>query len=217
MESNLKKLLIIDDDKIVSQIVKERFETHGYTVESILNPLEAMDTIKKNSPHIILLDVVMPEVSGFDLLVDIRKEFNPSELPIIMMTAKSGDEEIVKALELGANDYLVKPFNEKVGVARVELQLKALKAMESLVELHEFHTRSEMITTYSHELNNPLAIAMGYLERDFEKIEPRHIDRVKDSLNRISEILKKIGTLNEQVKINKKSYVGTQNMIDLDD
>ncbi len=211
-----KRILIVDDDKIVGKLVKGQLEEFGYTVSLVLDPVEAIPIVNSFTPHLILLDVVMPNISGYELLEAIRQLHSPVELPVIMMTAKSEDEEIIKALELGANDYLVKPFNIKIAVARIDVQLRALEAAAKQSELRELHTVNAMIATYNHELNNPLAIALGYLNRDPDKIKPEHLVKVREALDRMPTILKKISKLAEG-GVSHVEYVEDVDMIDLGD
>lgn len=212
----LSKILIIDDDKIVSQIVQERLKKDNVRIKILHNPLEAMELIRSYRPDIILLDVVMPGISGFELLELIRSEFSAFELPVLMMTAKSEDEEVIRALKLEANDYLIKPFSMEVAQARIDVQMRAVLASRKQLEIQQLQTVKAMIATYNHEINNPLAIASGYLDRDFDKLQEKHIESVKKSLSRITEIVKKISDLAEEDHLNTKDYVNNVDMINLE-
>jgi len=105
------KLLIIDDSTVNNIILQNLLEDMGYEVSSALNAKDAFEIIKEFSPDLILLDLMMPEISGFDLLRRFRKE--KINIPVVIVSAFSGDEYIKKAKELGARDYLLKPVDKE--------------------------------------------------------------------------------------------------------
>ena len=85
--------------------------------------------IRDREYDIVLLDIMMPEVSGYDVLEEVRKDWTPMELPIIMATAKDQGEDVVSAFKLGANDYITKPIDFPVALARIETQLSRKRAI----------------------------------------------------------------------------------------
>lgn len=105
------KLLIIDDSTVNNIILQNLLEDMGYEVSSALNAKDAFEIIKEFSPDLILLDLMMPEISGFDLLRRFRKE--KINIPVVIVSAFSDDEYIRKAKELGARDYLLKPVDKE--------------------------------------------------------------------------------------------------------
>ena len=105
------KLLIIDDSTVNNIILQNLLEDMGYEVSSALNAKDAFEIIKEFSPDLILLDLMMPEISGFDLLRRFRKE--KINIPVVIVSAFSDDEYIRKAKELGAWDYLLKPVDKE--------------------------------------------------------------------------------------------------------
>ena len=119
----MKKILVVDDDQISTMIISDKFRHKGYQVSVLNDPNSFEDVFFQLSPDIILLDLKMPSRSGMDLLKDIRKKYSKSELPVIIVTSSDRDEDIVKALDFGANDYLTKPLNFKIANSRVKSQL----------------------------------------------------------------------------------------------
>ena len=115
------KILIADDDNNICELLRLYLEKAGYTVVSAENGMKALDVFEKEKPDLILLDVMMPGLDGWQVCRTIRKK---SECPIIMLTAKGEVLDRVLGLELGADDYIVKPFEAKEVVARVKAVLR---------------------------------------------------------------------------------------------
>ncbi|NNL43172.1 MAG: response regulator, partial [Desulfobacterales bacterium] len=105
-----KKVLLIDDDEKLRKLLEEYLEGYGFKVLTLADGLRAIETIHKKSPDMLILDVMLPKRNGLEVLKDIRLEFT---IPVIMLTAKGDDEDRIVGLELGADDYLPKPFNPR--------------------------------------------------------------------------------------------------------
>lgn len=110
---NGKNILIVDDNKLIREILRDVLTKNGYQVLEAKDGEEALKIYKSKLPDMIILDIVMPGINGFELLRIFRKEEENLMLPIILLTSQVDFEEKIKGLELGADDYLVKPFNEK--------------------------------------------------------------------------------------------------------
>ena len=121
MEGTLGTILIIDDDENIADIIKIYLESSGYSTRLCYDGKEAMDTFIECKPDLVLLDVMLPHIDGIDVLKAIRKEY---ETPVIMLTAKGETFDKVLGLELGADDYIVKPFEAKELIARVKAVLR---------------------------------------------------------------------------------------------
>jgi CheY-like chemotaxis protein len=121
-------LLVVDDDEMNRQMLARRLTRQGFQVTTAQDGREALQLIRNRPFDLVLLDVMMPELSGLELLRIVRKIRSIAELPIIMTTALDGSQDIVDALEFGANDYVTKPFDFAVVLARIQahLQIKRL-------------------------------------------------------------------------------------------
>lgn len=115
-------LLIIEDDPTLCQLLKHNFEFVGYKVRTASDGRKGLKAIFELHPDLILLDIMLPEINGFDLCRRIRAE--ALSIPIIMLTAKSQESDIVRGLDLGADDYVTKPFSIDVLMARVNARLR---------------------------------------------------------------------------------------------
>ena len=137
MSSQQSRLLIVDDNEMNRDMLARRLTRNGYFVDIAEDAKQLMQRIKQNSVDLVLLDIEMPEISGLDALKTLRENYSPVQLPIIMVTAKIQSEDIVKALNLGANDYLTKPVDLPVALARIGTQLSHKRAQEALRESEE--------------------------------------------------------------------------------
>ena len=121
MEGNLGKIIVVDDDKNICEVIKMYLESSGYNVKVANDGREAQEAFSNYKPDLVLLDVMLPYIDGIDVLKWIRKD---SETPVIMITAKGETFDKVLGLELGADDYIVKPFEPKELMARVKAVLR---------------------------------------------------------------------------------------------
>ena len=118
------RILVVDDETSICELIKIELELEGYTVETANKGDEALEKFQEFSPDIVLLDLMLPGISGYELCVRFRQERN---VPIIMLTALSESEDIVKGLDLGADDYVTKPFDMRVLLARIRALIKRYK------------------------------------------------------------------------------------------
>jgi diguanylate cyclase (GGDEF)-like protein/PAS domain S-box-containing protein len=137
MNAKQSRLLIVDDNEMNRDMLARRLARNGYLVAVAENAQQLMQHAKQHDVDLVLLDIEMPEISGLDALKALRDDYSPIQLPIIMVTAKNQSEDIVKALNLGANDYLTKPVDLPVALARIGTQLSHKRAQEALIESEE--------------------------------------------------------------------------------
>src|SRR5437879_11110330 len=137
MNARSNRLLIVDDNEMNRDMLARRLARKGYVIGLAGNAKELLERVEREGVDLVLLDIEMPEISGLDALKTLREAYSPIELPVIMVTAKNQSEDIVKALDLGANDYLTKPIDFPVAVARIGTQLSHKQAQESLKESEE--------------------------------------------------------------------------------
>ena len=130
-------ILIIDDDKELTELLDEFLSEHKYKTLIYHNPLAAIKMLDKKTPDLVLLDIMMPEMDGFQVLRKIRETL---DLPIIMLTAKGEVSDRVVGLELGADDYLAKPFEPRELLARIQSLLRRINSQNSLVDILIFES-----------------------------------------------------------------------------
>jgi DNA-binding response OmpR family regulator len=140
------KVLIVDDDKNICEVIKMYLENSGYTTRISNDGRNAQGVFLDFKPDLVLLDVMLPYLDGIDVLKWIRKEF---ETPVIMLTAKGETFDKVLALELGADDYIVKPFEPKEMVARVKAVIRRYNVESGDREILEFDGLKIDINSYN--------------------------------------------------------------------
>ncbi|MGB3149881.1 MAG: ATP-binding protein, partial [Maribacter sp.] len=120
----IKHILVVDDEPINHQVLKNHLAQETYRLTTAMNGEEALRALDNNTKYdLVLLDVMMPRMTGYEVCQKIRERFMPSELPIIMVTAKNQVQDLVHGLNIGANDYLAKPFSKQEFLARIKTHL----------------------------------------------------------------------------------------------
>ncbi len=157
------KVLIVDDDKNIVELIKLNIEKEGFSTVCAYNGVEALKAFGEEEISIILLDVMMPEMDGLQTCREIRKTSN---VPIIMLTAKGETFDKVLGLEMGADDYMVKPFESKELIARVKAVLRRSDSKEETKD-EEIHYQNLSINMSNYELKlngKPVEIPARELE-----------------------------------------------------
>ena len=143
-------ILIVDDEVKITEVVKSYLENSGYLTACAYDGKNAMSLFEKLSPALIILDLMLPDMSGEDICREIRKK---SRVPIIMLTAKVEDADIINGLGIGADDYLTKPFSPRQLVARVEAVLRRVSSEAvPLTNEFSFHDGDLVIDGLRHEI-----------------------------------------------------------------
>ena len=131
----MSKIMIIDDDVKLSDLIKDFLEPHKYRVVCFNNPINALSKIKSQKPDLVILDITMPEMDGFQVLTKIRED---SKVPVIMLTARGEVSDKIVGLELGADDYLAKPFEPRELLARIQSVFRRTQSPGQLVQVLSF-------------------------------------------------------------------------------
>lgn len=119
-----EKILVVDDEENILELIKFNLENSGYKVITATNGMEALKLVKSEIPKLVLLDLMLPGMDGYDVCKEIRKDSSTSAIPIIMITAKGEELDKILGLELGADDYITKPFSIRELLARVKAVLR---------------------------------------------------------------------------------------------
>ncbi len=125
------KILVVDDETYIVELVKFNLEKEGYRVIVAFDGMHALEMVKEENPHLILLDIMLPGIDGLEVCRTLKQDPNYNTIPIIMLTAKGEEFDTVLGLEMGADDYIKKPFSPREMVARVKARLRALKILEA--------------------------------------------------------------------------------------
>ncbi len=141
-----ERILIVEDEKALRETLIYNLEREGYTVDGIADGISALDSARKNHPDLILLDIMLPRIDGFEVARTLRKEMNT---PILMLTARNDEIDRVVGLEVGADDYMTKPFSMRELIARVRAMLRRVRLIreELAVENGEGEEKHELLVS----------------------------------------------------------------------
>lgn len=175
---------------------------------------ECMDILTSRPVHLVLLDIMLPDLNGDQVLKKIRDRWNPIELPVIMVTSKSQTQDVINCLQDGANDFITKPVLFDVAVSRMLTHLRLSEVSRKMGKMSEILAVNAMITTYHHEINNPLTIAL-YCAENGDPNDPERKKTLTDALWRIADIVKKIKSVSEK-DLEFSDYTDLSKMIKID-
>lgn len=165
------KVLIVDDNPVNVKVIDVRLKKLGVETTCLTDSRMAIDTIKDGDFDLILLDVVMPDVSGLDILKWVRERYSAMRLPVIMVTAKIENQDLIEAMQIGANDFITKPIDFQIAWARIDTHI-TIKRFNDEVERQRTESLKaasmgiliDMAGSVAHEINNPLTIAIGRIQ-----------------------------------------------------
>ncbi len=150
----MKRILLIEDDRALRENTEELLELSGYDVTTAANGKLGIQAAKENHPDIIVCDIMMPEVDGYGVLEDLSADENTKHIPFIFLSAKTEHKEIRKGMDLGADDYLTKPFEEEDLISAVESRLAKAELLRLLGKTPQAPKVSENEMRTLHELKN---------------------------------------------------------------
>lgn len=184
-----EKILIVEDEEDVQELIRYNLEKDGYLTQSALNGREALDKAKSGVPDLVLLDLMLPEVDGLEVCKLLKADAETRSIPVIMLTAKGTEADIVAGLEMGADDYITKPFSPRVLLARVKavIRRQELPAEDdkSILRIHDIEidpgkhrvmVRGKQIKLTSTEFNllRYLAARPGWVFTRYQIVDAIH-------------------------------------------
>jgi DNA-binding response OmpR family regulator len=220
------RILVVDDDPLSAEILNTSLSAFGYEITVAHSAEEALAADSRTRPHLILLDVVLPEMSGFEVCEKLNEVHANTYVPVILVTAMDDVHSKIRGLESGAYDYVTKPFDKQELLARVRSALRTKRlydelnaTREKLTETEKIATLGEMVITLHHEINNPLQAIVLSAENMLSdlaegKISREDIEIVIKSCSRIQDVVKRITKLK---RVRSAKYLGDTAMIDLDE
>jgi len=199
METKSTHILVVDDNlenlKMVAGILKD----HNYLISLAQSGRNALEQLKELTlPSIILLDIMMPEMDGYEVCAEIKKNVLWKDIPIIFLTAKNQSEDLVKGFELGGVDYILKPFNNNELIVRIKNHIELYQAKNEIKEINR--TRDKMYSIIAHDIRSPFAgiiqtlniINAGYInktEPEFDQILIELNNRTKCTYSLLENLL----------------------------
>ena len=207
--SMLKKrpltVLIVEDDEELRDILHAEFELEGLTVLTATDGSEAVTTVRRLKPDLILMDITMPVMSGIEATEIIKSDEDTRHIPIVMLTASGNKEDIVKGLEVGAIDYITKPFfmPELKARLRAILQHKIMydelkRIQDTLIKNERLRTMSALTEAVQGSVNEPLTLILGrihLLRRKEGIVSKDDLRTLENAANKIKDIINHLGIM----------------------
>jgi two-component system OmpR family response regulator len=199
------RVLVVEDDQTLSGVLKYNLSKEGYAVLNATNGVEALEVARSENPDIILLDLMLPRLDGLEVCRILRKE---SSVPILMLTAKSEEVDRVVGLELGADDYMIKPFGVRELMARVRAMLRRRQILKQ--ESAISHADTSMIKTDSIEMDETRHIVL--LKGKPLELTPKEFDLLAFLVKNIGQVFKREQLLD---KVWGYDYAGDTRTVDV--
>lgn len=235
MEQATPLILIIDDGPANIKMLEILLKAETFKTVSASSGSEALEIIKEVIPDLILLDVMMPGMDGFQVGKKLKENEATAEVPIIFLSAKTETNDIVKGFEHGAVDYITKPFNRIELMARVKTHIELKRSREDLnrsynelkdsqqkiIELERRNSILAMVATTNHEINQPLTVLSGSLYLLEESLAPKSLSATQEEyLKKMHDSIKKIHGILEKYRNSQslrfETYSGDSKMIVFD-
>jgi len=214
-EKTKHTILIVDDvvDNII--LLQNALEDEHYPTLTAENGKEALEILETNTPDLILLDVSMPEMDGFQLCEILKNDQSTKDIPIIFLTARNQIEDIVKGLEIGAVDYLIKPVNYKELVVRVNTQIELIENRQALRNLNrELEKRVEERTAELNEANKKLS-KLDTAKSDFLSLINHELRTPLNGIFGFAQIIYDVATQNEVKDFIKEIFKSANRLLEL--
>jgi len=163
-----KRILVVEDHESLLSAIRDILEAEGCTVFTATDGIQALERMEESCPDLILADIMMPRMDGHELYAEIRARPQWVQIPFIFLTAKAERADILKGKELGAEDYLTKPFDPQELVVAVRARLARASDIRMAAEAEFDQLKHQIITVLGHELRTPLTYVMGYTDLALE-------------------------------------------------
>ena len=213
----MAKILIIEDEFNTRELLLGILERERHEVYCAENGIEGLEKINSLKPDLIMLDLILPELSGFEILDKLRED-DKIDIPVLIISGKTSPEERAKGISEGAIDYITKPFFPLELLARMNSILRIEEKTKENVEYEKKRVKSQIAVTMKHEINNPLAIILAQaelLDKEEKKLSARSKKRISsiiENARRIKRVLSKIEKLDDIKSVN---YIDGVDMIDI--
>lgn len=219
----MKKILVIDDLPENVFMLQDRLEHEGYEVITAYDGFAGINKAKTNLPDLVLLDIMMPDITGLEVCQILVKDPLTQDIPIILVTAKSGAEDTKEGLEAGAFDYIKKPFNRIELLARVNSALKVSEAHKLLLESKKRDTFIATVVTANHKIKQPLtllSLSSSAIKRELNKDDIskegilKRIKYIDIAVKEINDVLNQLNSIKDPVI---SDYTSNIKMIKVED
>lgn len=216
------KVLVIDDNELNLRMLDLILKNVNYDIRTSLSGAEGLEIASEYAPDLILLDIMMPEMDGFEVCKRLKSNPETANIPVIFLTSKTDTDGIVRGFELGAADYVTRPFNRIELLARLRTHLALRISSERILELERKNSILAMGTTTNHEINQPLTVLTGNLYLLMNSLEAQTMtDEQRESIEKMNKAIMKIKDLLAKYQnassARLANYAGKTKMIVFDD
>ena len=217
----MKKILIIDDSPDSVFLLQDRLEREGFETAKAYNGEMGIQKAINEKPDLILLDIMMPDISGYDVCKILTSKEETKLIPIILLTALTDVDNLKQGLQLGAFDYIKKPFNRVELIARINSALRFSETNKFLIEIEKIKTFAATVVTANHEIKQPLTLinlSTAAIRRELSKTNfsveniLKRVEFIENAARDIISVLDKLGSIKKPVIT---PYVNDLNIIDL--
>jgi len=211
------RILIGDDEPDICFMLKTALESYEFETETAMDGDEVIAKINTFRPNLLLLDVMMPKKSGYEVLGIIRSNKKTSEIPVIMLTGKADVPDKIAGFQLGATDYLTKPFEFSELIARINVHLQTQKGLEKKIKTEKLVALSKMMDGFAHEVRNPLVVIGGFAKLLLKTIPPdnpchKYTDIIIKEVYRLERMIEDVYRFKTTV-INKTNMHSINNVV----
>ncbi len=223
----MEHILIVEDEIDIAQLVSFNLERAGYSVDIVHDGREVLEKILKDQPNLVILDLMLPGMDGYQILKEMQRDTRSHSIPVLMLTAKSQIDDRIKGLELGADDYLTKPFSPKELILRAQAILKRNRTTPGSVIFSfgpfrfdknnlAFYNNEEHISLTSTEFklllflcqrpgqaqdrNDLLKVVWGYSDDVHSRTLDTHMKRLRQKLGDESSIIETVRGVGYRVR-----------------
>jgi len=217
----MKKILVVDDQKDNVFVLQERLSREGFEVLAAYDGPTCLTIAQEENPDLVLLDVMMPGMSGFEVCRKLTSSENTKLIPVVLLTALTEAEDLKEGFEAGAFDYIKKPFNRVELIARIKSALSFRESQKVMLEIEKVQTYAATVITANHEIKQPLTLinlSTAAINRELRKDElskdvvQKRVTFIEEATKEIISVLQKLSSIKVPVLTN---WVNDLKVVDL--
>jgi two-component system, sensor histidine kinase and response regulator len=191
------KILIVEDNVDTVELLKKRLRADGYDTAEAYDGEEALKIVTEYEPDLILLDIMMPKLDGFEVCKRLKEDESTRYIPVLMLTAKGDVDSTCKGLDIGGDDYLAKPFDYKELVTRIRSLISMKVEREKLLKEEKSEALEKMMDQVAHEIRNPLVTIGGFARRISESLSEsdpnrKYLKLIVQNVETLEHMIKKL-------------------------
>lgn len=211
--SSPPKVLVVDDNADNVELLTKRLKAIGLATCEAYDGEQALEQVAAEDPDLVILDVMMPRLDGFEVCRRLKSSERTRRIPVVMLTAKREIPDKIRGLEMGADDYVTKPFNPQELMARVRSLLNLRTLQEKRVKEEKLGALGQMAEGVAHEVRNPMVTIGGFARRIRERLEPGN--PLRDYAEHIIKEVERLETMVEEIVRFKALMISPYEPVDL--